>query len=320
MVYPPKLVERYSFLPTKTPAIAARGNRAIGASLCLIELTAGEAFRLFDAFIRSLRITMNRLRSLSAALCCALLLGAAAPRMRAQTVVDNFNDGSDSAWTHYNPLGNGIYSFPDGDTYSIQAPQPGTSAFGPARAGSYLTGSDYGDFQISVDLVSWDNSANTHQAIGIFARATQIGLGTTDGYFFHYDPHGTNGGSSIWIDPIGSDAPFGGVSVSIPALDSAASYRLQFTGVGNVLTGDIFALNNLSTPLYEVTLTDSTYASGALGLLAADQGALQTGNQSAAATFDNFEVSAVPEPSTTALLVGVSSLVAGMIWRRKLPA
>ncbi len=232
-------------------------------------------------------------------------------------MVDDFNAGNDSAWTRVDPLGNAVYTFPGGNTYSIGAPKPATGALGPARAGAYLTGLTLGDFRITVDLVDWDNSAITHQAIGIVARAGQFGLGSTDGYYFHYDPVGTAGGSKLWIDLITDEASAGGASSGITALNPALDYRLEFTGVGSVFTGKVYAFGDFVNALSSVTFTDSTYASGGVALLVADQGALTTGNQSGLATFDNFSATAIPEPATTALALAGGCVLGTAYLRRR---
>src|SRR5215204_470972 len=103
---------------------------------------------------------------------------------------DDFNDGNDTGWVRYDPLGavgagpQTSWSFPSGG-YRIRAsrnPAIPASA-GPARGGSYHT-NDYTDFYIAADIVNWDESLD--QAIGLLARMTELGLGTTDGYALTY--------------------------------------------------------------------------------------------------------------------------------------
>lgn len=261
------------------------------------------------------------MKSLLGALGLVALL--ASPCARAQTVVDDFNDGNDTGWTHVNPLGSGTYSFPSGTSYRIQAPvaasDPGTT--GPARAGTLLSGVTVGDFTVSVDLLDWDDSGLTHQAIGLITRVSDVGAGTTNGYFFHYDPHGSNGHSSIWIDGLADEQPFSLGSASVTALTPGTGYRLQFTGTADLLTGSVYLLSDLSTPLYQVQVTDATFGSGFVGLLVADQGRLFSGNQTADATFDNFSTTtAIPEPATSAALAAATcGLAAAVIRRRRSP-
>ena len=246
----------------------------------------------------------------------ALLLGVTVAQ--AQTIIDDFNTGSDSAWTRVDPLGNATYSFPAGNTYRIQAPiSPSPGTVGAARAGAIREDATFGDFDITVDLVGWDNSSSTHQSIGIVARVGDVGAGTTDGYFFHYDPFGSNGHPGLWIETITDEAPSSINFQQIAALDPALGYRLEFSGTGDNLTGRVYALSDLSTVLYEIDAIDSTYTSGYAGLLVADQGRLQTGNQSADATFDNFSVTAVPEPSASVLIGGVAAGVSALYFRRR---
>lgn len=261
--------------------------------------------------------------SSSSPLLLALALLVAAQAASAQTVVDDFNDNNSTGWTEVSPLAgyNAAGTFTaSGGTYRIQAPpSPDLEQLGPARAGAILndfTTTDF--FKVTVDLLTWDNQPETHQSIGIVARVSNVGLGTTSGYFFHYDPHGSNGNAKIWIELITEEQPFslGLMEVTTP-LDPTFDYRLEFTGVGSSLVGSVYLLSNLSTPLYTVSATDSTYTSGSVGLLVADQGALTIGNQSADATFDNFTATAVPEPATYAAMLGVAALGAAAIARRK---
>src|SRR5262249_48589148 len=100
-------------------------------------------------------------------------------------------------------------------------------------------------------------------------------------------------------------------------LDPAQSYRLVFTGAGPALTGQVFSLGDLSTPLATVAATDPTYPSGSVGL---GVSALETvPGGSADATFDNFvAATAVPEPvSLTLLVTGAVGLLGRGWWRRK---
>src|SRR6185503_3825494 len=105
---------------------------------------------------------------------------------------DDFNDGNDTGWTRYDPLGGlgagaqATYTFPNRG-YRIQATRfPAfPAAVGPARAGSVREDVSYTDFYVAVDVVDWDNSVR--QAFGILARVNTPGLGQTTGYAFTYE-------------------------------------------------------------------------------------------------------------------------------------
>jgi hypothetical protein len=223
---------------------------------------------------------------------------------------DNFNDGNDTdnpVWTHYNPIGVGSFSFPNGNTYRIQAaasPDPG--GIGQARAGSYLPGS-YTDFCVMADIVNWDDTR--HQIMGVMARIADPGPGTTTGYLFTHDRGDpANAGGDMDIVRLDGEAPD-----SLPTLPSGGdslhmipglSYRLVFTGSGDQFRGRVYELPNVTTPVVDITASDATYASGMSGLLVADNTS-PTFDQPADATFDNF-LTATAAPELTITLSGTT--------------
>ncbi|HEV3409105.1 MAG TPA: PEP-CTERM sorting domain-containing protein [Chthoniobacterales bacterium] len=216
---------------------------------------------------------------------------------------DDFNDGNDAGWTRYNPLSLGTYSFPSGG-YRIQAAANPNQQFGPTRAGSFRNDVTYTDFSVSIDIVAFD--ASLGQAFGSAARATNIGLGSTDGYLLVYLP----AFSQLTIQRVDNESPspIGATGVS---LNSATDYRFVFTGIGSMLTGQVFDLANLNTPLATVMATDATYTSGFSGLIVG--ASPNTPGSAADATFDNY-IALVPEPATWTLVV--LALVALFGWRR----
>ncbi|MBK9139966.1 MAG: PEP-CTERM sorting domain-containing protein [Verrucomicrobia bacterium] len=227
----------------------------------------------------------------------------------------DFNAGNDDGLTRYDPLGGfgigGTYTFPGGDTYRIQSASttPLTGTVGPGRAGAYLAVS-YDSFTASVDLVNWDD--NLVQGFGLLGRAQEAGLGTSDGYVFFYFP----AFQSVAFNRIDNESATVLASPENPmvSLDPSQDYRMVFSAHGSQLFGQIFALNDLSTPLVTLTATDSTYSSGFAGLLVA--GTLMDPTSAGDATFDNFKV--IPEPSTLALAVlGGGALFIGARARRR---
>lgn len=222
----------------------------------------------------------------------------------------DFNTGSDTGLTRYNPLSpfgvGASYSFPGGDTYQVSVPSslPLTGSVGPGRAGAYSPAS-LTDFTVSVDLVAWNDTLS--QGFGPVARVQQPGLGTTDGYSFAYITSADVAIIGRYDNEVGTG--LNGASITLnPALD----YRMVFSGTGSTLTGRIYALSDLNTPLVTVSTTDATYASGFSGVLVATTVSVPTGASDA--TFDNLSV--VPEPGEYAAVAG--ALLGGFaLWRRQ---
>lgn len=233
-------------------------------------------------------------RILAGALTLASVVSAAA-----QTF--NFDSGSDAGLTRYNPLSpfgvGASYSFPGGNTYRVNVPSsaPFTGSVGPGRGGAFIPGNQT-DFMVSVDLVDWNDSLS--QGFGPAARVGQIGLGTTDGYSFAYVTSVDIAIIQRFDNEVGTGLSLGAVTLN-PALD----YRMVFSGVGSTLTGSIYALSDLGTPLVTVTTTDATYGSGSPGILVSTTVSAPTGASDA--TFDNF--TAVPEPGEYAAVAGGAS-------------
>lgn len=226
-----------------------------------------------------------------------------AARMFAVPVYDDFNDGNDTtplpAWSRYNPIGTGSWSFPGGNQYRIQtaaSPDPGN--YGQGRAGSYIAG-EYTDFCVMADIVNWDDTR--HQICGVMARVANPGPGTTSGYLFTHDrgnpPTSTSGDMDIVrLDGEVADSlttsPSGGDSLHMVP---GKSYRLVFTGVGDQFRGRVYELPNLTTAVVDITASDGTYGSGMAGLVVADNSSPNY-DQPADVTFDNFlATTAAPE-------------------------
>jgi hypothetical protein len=244
------------------------------------------------------------LRSMLAALAAVVALSIG-PIAHGQT--DDFNDGNDTGWTRYSPLtpfgGAGTFTFPEGG-YRIQAPNP--SMFGPARVGSLRQDVSYSRFFATVDIVNWDNVLD--QSFGILARVREPGLGSTDGYSFTYSTQGP----SVDISRIENEAPFGVAALGIPALDPSQDYRLVFEGDDTLLTGTLYNLADLGTPLATISGNDGAYASGITGLVVFDNSG---GGSTADATFDNYAAAVVPEPGSAAALLVPAALALRRRWR-----
>jgi hypothetical protein len=200
-------------------------------------------------------------------------------------VFDDFNDGNDAGWTHYNPIGTGSWSV-SGGAYRLQSGvSPSPSTVGPGRAGSLRTTETYSQFSASVDIVAWDNSLD--QIFGLITRVTTPGLGTTKGYGFTYATRtgrATTGQLQMLLiaEEAGTDI--------IPAVNftfvAGQSYRMVFEGVIDSLTAKLFSTTNLATPLATLTASNTTYTSGGVGFFTYDNS--RTGAGRADVTFDNF--------------------------------
>lgn len=202
---------------------------------------------------------------------------------------DDFNDGNDHGWTRYDPIGSvfgsiATFSFPNGAYRIRTAPSPAPTQVGPGRAGSLRLDVTYTDFFVAVDVVGWDPSLD--QAFGLLARVRQVGLGTTDGYAMTWAQDGQDIDITRFTneDPTGGGLPVSGNDKV--SLVPGRSYRFVFIGKGPQLTGRVYELPNITTPVAEITGTDSTYTEGYCGLVLYDN--TSAGNGRTDATFDNY--------------------------------
>lgn len=225
---------------------------------------------------------------------------------------DNFDDNNDTGWTRMSPLE--PYGAPAaftvvGGQYRLQAPAsplPGT--LGPGRAGSLINGDPLGAFRVSVDLVTWNDSLD--QAFGILARVAEPGLATLDGYALTYVNEQGTASSTLQIIRIRNEDTAGGTLATISIrLTPGQGYRLVFSGIGAQLTGEVYALTNLTTPLATITANNAEFTSGACGLFVYDNST--GGGGTADATFDNFSAS---PPLAPLQVLPVTNQVFAIAW------
>jgi hypothetical protein len=134
-------------------------------------------------------------------------------------------------------------------------------------------------------------------------------LSTTNGYALIYNATGNL--SIVRITAEASAATIASFNLSVP-LTTASDYRLHFTGNGGVLTGEIYDLSAPAVALGSVSGSDATYGSGVGGMFVYDGSS--GGSLSASATFDNYSLSDIPEP--TSLLTSFLGLAALTVRRR----
>jgi hypothetical protein len=221
----------------------------------------------------------------------ALLVLAAIPGLVNGQISDDFNDGNDNGWTRYDPIGSHP-QLPDIATFTMEnggyriqtAPSPLPGTVGPGRAGSLRNDVTYTDFYMSVDIINWDTNLN--QAFGLLARCTQIGLGATDGYSFTWDRGGRDIDISVFTNEVPTGAP-GQAGQDRADLVQGKSYRMTFSGKGTILSGEIYELPNLDTPLASLTANSDAWPSGVGGLIVYDN-SNQANPARTDTTFDNF--------------------------------
>ncbi len=217
---------------------------------------------------------------------------------------DNFDDGDDAGWSHAEVLapfgGTTTYSFPSGPFgkgYRIQCSSSADLVgmcgdCGTARTYVYRT-NVYTDFFVATDLINWDNSLD--QALVIGARVTSLGLGTANGYVCNYDCNqdgagpGDRRGGEFQINRVDGESPTTIASAEV-TLVAGKAYRVTFKGVGTLLTGQLYDLEDLSAPLVAIQADDAAYTTGVSGLISYSRDATVSD-----VTFDNY-VAAVADP------------------------
>ena len=209
-----------------------------------------------------------------------LVLAALPALLYAQS--DDFEDGNDNGWTHYNVIGVGSYTVANGGYRLRTSPSPNPAIYGPGRTGALHTDITYTDFYISVDIVNWDTNLN--QAFGILARCTDIGPGSTDGYALTWDRGGRDLDISIFTNEVPANVP--GQAPGNADLKPGKIYRMIFMGQGTRLTGEIYELPNLDTPLASIGCDSDRWPSGVCGLIVYDNTSAANGTTDT--TFDNY--------------------------------
>jgi hypothetical protein len=220
-------------------------------------------------------------------------------------IFDDFNDGNDAGWTHLSPLAGfgapGTFTLNLGG-YQISSPaSPNPGGFGAARAASLRLDATYSDFFETVDVVNWSTaSGNT---MGLLARISSPGLGSTNGYAATFD---ANGAFNIFRVTAETPTPIA-AATALP-INIANDYRIVFSGTGTSFIAQLFDLANLAAPISTIAATDATYTAGSGGVFIYDGSA--TAMNPPMATFDNYTSSAVPEPGSALLACFGAGLLA----------
>ena len=150
-------------------------------------------------------------------------------------------------------------------------------------------------------MKDWDPALQ--QTFGIFAGAKELGTGTLDGYALAYSTAGFLGIYSIqnevWTLLTSKPMQF----------DASQLYRISYTFAPGGIGGIVYPGGGPNAS-GGISYTGPVNSSGFVGLFVRSDGA-----GAADATFDNFSIEPVPEPSTVALL-SVASLLALVVGRR----
>lgn len=179
---------------------------------------------------------------------------------------DDFNDGNDTGWLHYTPLASfgaaAKFTFPTGAYRIAAAGSPDAATFGPQRAGSLRPTPGYTRVRAAADLVAWNNDVN--QSVGLIARVTNLGLGTTQGYTYNYN---TRSGYHQ-LNLVLNEAPARQINESPYRINTGSHYRMVFTLAGNLILGQMFSATNSTVPIHSVFAIDDTHANGTAGVFA----------------------------------------------------
>ena len=181
-------------------------------------------------------------------------------------ISDDFNDGFDEqSWQNLNPLKDFVdwaYFVNDSTYRMISGASPDPDALGQARIGAMRKDANYSAVRVGVDLAPFDPAIE--QDVGVLARITSAGLGTTSGYAATID---TDEGR-IYIARIDLEQPTVLGEADSP-LDPEKNYQLVFHGYEGRFLAEVFDVTNLTTPLFFAEGEDDTYQSGPAGLFGA---------------------------------------------------
>ena len=203
-------------------------------------------------------------------------IGLSITASQAQT--DNFDSGSDAAWSkctnsHYPSS----YTFTTdsfgGKAYRLQGFEPSGTHVGTntARAIAVRTDRLYTNFYVAADIVSWNPGYTNGLVFGLLARATPTNFasGVFDGTMFiveinrFKDVFGSRG--RVYVMSMGAGLPGAPASLAECTFVPGHQYRLTFSGVSNLFTCAVYDLEDLTRPLVSMTGDDAVGNTGFYG-------------------------------------------------------
>jgi hypothetical protein len=268
----------------------------------------------------------TKLSSILGMAICAVLLSLAAQTPANASLAqypnvvyaDNFSSdigipGVPAGWTPVN-----IFALSTGQTwdastgaYRMTAPangfNPGNGKYG--FVGSVVTGLTLGDGYVQSDVVTWQGPG-LFGAFGVGSRLGNLGtpLGLT-GYAIVYEPYGHSLAGDLRLENLGPPGTFNSLGALNVTLIPGNQYTFTLETSGSSIIGSLWDVGQVGTSLVgQISATDSTYASGSVGMIEVTQAPI---NPLVDTTWDNFLV-AIPEPGTGLLLgLGLAGFLAG---------
>jgi hypothetical protein len=262
--------------------------------------------------------TSNTARRIFALLSLATfgLLGLATTSAQAQPIYDNFDSAAENpaaGWSHISSTNYpATYTFPTdllvGHACRLQAGVPTTNGI-TARAVAVCTNQTYTDFYVATDLLNWNSSTDkstNYQCIFLLGRASGIDSGLLTSWVLTFVANVNTETDRPSLGRVHIGCIFGGdpntvapSSFTYMTLVPGHSYRLVFQGVGNVFTGAVYDLQDLTRPLATLMGNDlmaqgiaPTSGYSGIGVLGLNQQSI------ADATFDNFVAASAPPPTS----------------------
>ncbi len=231
---------------------------------------------------------------------------------------DDFNDGNDEGWIHYDPIP-GTYSFPmESGSVAYKMESPWGSLFSPGRIGSInMNEPAHTKFHVEADLLNW--TYNWGEDIGLLARLQEPvpSFFLPKGYalLLRNDRNGNPASRKLMIVKSMGGTKFpiflttGQGRLMLPAPDPSGDYRLKFWSSGGFLWGQIIdnstgkAIKMWNGATYKDRIyaaEDGTYTSGRSGLIAYVH-IVSYRAEGVSPTFDNFYSGTDAPPPTSTL-------------------
>lgn len=236
------------------------------------------------------------------ALSCGLLAGLLGA-VRAAEIRDNFDDGDMAGWTVYDVFASaGVVSGfdPIGGGLRIVTTNSPAVAFGPVVGGLVRTEANWADFTVKVDFKGWSQTEGTNATVGVLGRVSFPTPTTVNGYMatvytgrlpFVQRAYPVN--PVLLIERVDGSLKANFGFESLPDLDPAKTYTLEFSGEGRRFTARLYEAGRPDRLMSVLRANDnaaSVHTSGGVGFLVMNRNTVAGfPDGPVQATFDNFE-------------------------------